>query len=137
MRVSHSSNGGLENLERNLGQIGAGLWKPVVSQVLAGEVADASRDDFAAGRAPDGSKWKPTKKGGHPLVETGALGSSISAKPLAGGKAGAEIRNTDYKAAFHQGTRPMIPSGKMPASWASRVDEACRGALRRLLEVGT
>ncbi len=73
------------------------------TQRLAEEIGEVlvsgTQDRFEAGKAPDGSDWAATKRGGQILVDTGALKSSIGyeASPQM-----VAVGTSDVKAGTHQ-----------------------------------
>jgi len=80
-------------------------------------LAETTKRRFATSTAPDGTRWKPTRKGNRPLVDTGQLAHTIRWQPITGGVAVGTDRFADLfenGAAVHQfgsrdGTIPARP----------------------------
>lgn len=96
---------------------------PVRTAESAAKIIEKAIDDeFAQGKSPDGVPWKPLKKGGPSrLEETGAMRKSLS---VTAEGTNVNITFSDPKVGFHQKSRPILSSGKLPATWAKAVEDS-------------
>lgn len=84
---------------------------------IANEMLASTQRRFESGRSPSGAAWKPTRRGGRILWQTGRLMRSVYAD--VDGSA-AVIGTGDVRAPWHQfGTKPytIAPKTKRALSW--------------------
>lgn len=122
MRLSHSSDGGLDRYARGLEQLAAGGWEDPVSDAVGEALVDLVEEQFATGRGPDGAPHKATKRGNVPLLGA-TLQLSTSTRFERAPGPGVDIIVADEKAVYHQRPRSgripqrrMLPDGE-PAQW--------------------
>jgi phage gpG-like protein len=130
--------------------------KQGLAEALSTTLLQLIRNGFDTGKSPAGATWLPLKirKGGDPLVDTGALRDSIKANVVAGG-AEIDLTTDKIQANLQQfgGTvrpknangylvfmgsgghpifakevyvpaRPYMPDGYFSDSWASAIDKS-------------
>lgn len=131
MRFTVTSNGGLERLQRRLERVARGAHRRPVAEAVGKVGVELIEQGFEEGHAPDLSPWKPTKKGNAPLIgETRDLSTSADYEPA---EDGVTLKVEDWKAGFHQETRPMLPEGELPKPWRHPIEQAGAKALHDAL----
>ena len=99
-----------------------------LSEKLASETVDLVKDGFDKESDTYGKKWLATARGGEILSDTGALKTSWKVKSAT--RAQFKVDGSEPYASFHQGgtkhmaARPMVPDGKLPASWLADYSDA-------------
>ena len=94
-----------------------------LAEQIGAALVSGTQDRFDAGKAPDGSDWAPTKRGGQILVDTGALKDSVGYEASPGLVV---VGTADVRAGTHQfgakkgaygstGKGHPIPWGDIPA----------------------
>ncbi len=132
MRFSVTNNGGLERLQRRLERVARGEHRRAVAEAVGKAGVELIKQGFEEGHAPDLAPWKPTQKGNAPLIgPTRDLSTSAGYEP---DDDGVTLKVEDWKAGFHQETRPMLPEGELPAPWQEPIEQAGAEALRKALE---
>lgn len=128
MEVTVTSNGGLDAFRDKLERLADGEHRRGLHKALAAEAKALITQGFQEGRAPNGRAWRPTLKGNPPLRgDTLKLSTSAEAEPT---DAGIVVKVADWKATFHQATRPMLPSGSLPSLWRARFQDVARDYFR-------
>lgn len=141
-------------LQSQLARIGSEGVKRVAKQVGL-ECKALVAEGFSRGVSPSGQAWAPVRRGGQPLRDTGRLASSITLNDTgAGFTVGTNVSYAavhQYGATIHAKgkrglyspklrqffgktvtipARPFLPEGdSLPATWATRLDEAALDAL--------
>lgn len=103
------------------------------------------QEEFDAGADPYGREWDPladaTRERGRtepPLTDSGAMRGGIRVAPLPGAGVGvtlphpAEPHQTGWSGPRSDGpSRPILPSGVMPARWREVIMDAVESEVRR------
>jgi len=103
-----------------------------LAEQIGAALVSGTQDRFDAGKAPDGSDWAPTKRGGQILVDTGALKDSVGYEASPGLVV---VGTADVRAGTHQfgakkgaygstGKGHPIPWGDIPARPFIGISEA-------------
>lgn len=100
----------LRALREKIAGLPSDIVKGELAQVLSGTALKLIADEFKYGVDPYGRKWKPVKRGGQPLIKTGRLRASFSARPAPGG---ISIDTTVAYAAVHQNGADVAPHSRL------------------------
>ncbi len=109
--------------------------KRIIVTNMGEELLELVREGFEKESAPDGSHWTPLKRRvGKILQDTGRMRNSFHRKALS--STSVTIGPAVSYAGFHQtGTsrmvaRKMVPDGKLPPGWKSRLQKIAKAALK-------
>lgn len=137
----------LKALREDLARVGADGVALAVKG-MAAEAVDLVADGFRSSTAPSGAAWRPLARArsrnrrrgdrGKPLVDTGRLRASVTARPVVTRDSFTIGTNVIYAATHQYGrgpipARPFLPSPDPPPAWARRLEEAAREAIGGLL----
>jgi hypothetical protein len=136
---------GMGQLEANLRRLASVPSR--ASKRIAEGLEELVEDEFATGRDPYGTPWRPitdatlakrSQTTEPPLTDLGQMHESLAVRPLPG--AGVSI-TIDHPAAPHQtgwhGTqgsgpaRPILPSRRLPVAWREVLESAVRETVRQ------
>lgn len=139
--------GALRSLGDSLRRVGAQGVR-VAAKAMAAEAVDLVAEGFRGSKAPDASAWRPLarararnrRKGdrGKPLVDTGRLRASVTARPVVTADSFTIGTGLVYAATHQYGrgaipARPFLPLPNLPPTWARTLEDAAREAIAILL----
>ncbi len=137
----------LRSLGDSLRRVGAQGVRVAV-KAMAAEAVDLVADGFRGSKAPDGSPWRPLSRArarnrrrgdrGKPLIDTGRLRASVTARPVVTADGFAIGTNLTYARTHQYGrgaivARPFLPVPDLPPQWARALEGAAREAISPLL----
>lgn len=140
MAMVRSSFGALEDLHRRVTFVGSPDFKVAVARRLTGTVLKLLADEFRGSRDPYGRVWKPVRRRGKPLIDTGRLRASATGVRAEGAAVRVSIP-VEY-ASYHQfGTRriaqrqivPMAETGGLGPIWAKAFEREIELAIHQAM----
>lgn len=105
-----------------------------IAAAAAGRLRTQIAHEFAEGVAPDGQRWKPLgqaalRRHAPPAFAGSRMGADATVT-VVGTKV---VMTVPHPAEFHQGTRPMLPSGdELPESYEAALSAAADDVLSSL-----
>lgn len=127
--------GAFEEFGKRIAKAGSAATMRDIMAAVGEEAVELVREGFEKESDPYGSKWAALKyRSGRILQDTGRLRSSVHRQSATANRVSVGLSAT--YASFHQfGTRrmprrAMLPTGRMPRSWSTRIRKAAQLAWR-------